>query len=121
MKPRKALNRVSMKQGKQLAARKPIPQQSRRTRADQPRRRKVRAAVFARDGYRCVLLDLVPGHECFGELTPHHRKKASRRGGYTLANLVSVCAWGNDVWIETHHDEATALGLLVPSWQEEAS
>jgi hypothetical protein len=80
-------------------------------------RRKVRAAVHARD--RGCVLQVVRPHACFGGPTVHHLKKASRGGSYTLGNLVELCAWANCTWVETHVDEATALGLLVPSWEPE--
>lgn len=59
---------------------------------EQKRRKLIRQQVFARDG-GCKLA----GHgRCFGDLTPHHRRKASEGGGYTMLNLVSLCAHHND-------------------------
>lgn len=54
----------------------------------------VRELVFARDLYRCVLRD-DPGHRCHGPLTPHHRRKASAGGAYSMENLVSCCQFLN--------------------------
>jgi hypothetical protein len=59
----------------------------------------VREAVFFRDNRDCVLAADAERSEvppCRGPLTPHHRRKASSGGAYTMANLVSLCAWHND-------------------------
>jgi 5-methylcytosine-specific restriction endonuclease McrA len=53
----------------------------------------IREAVFERDGYRCQLGHWSP---CFGPLTPHHRRKASQGGRYTLENLTALCSSHND-------------------------
>lgn len=56
----------------------------------------VRRDMLARDGHRCQL-DNVPGAgRCAGRLTPHHRRKSGQGGGYTLENLVTLCAGHND-------------------------
>ncbi len=71
----------------------------------------VRAAVFDRDG-GCLLADYSP---CFGPLTPHHRKKASQGGKYTLDNLAALCSHHNGL-IESDADcaaHATAVGLVL--------
>jgi hypothetical protein len=53
----------------------------------------VTETCFRRDGYRCQLVGLVPGHNCYGTvLTPHHLRKQSQGGTWTLDNLLSVCA-----------------------------
>lgn len=84
----------------------------------------VRAAVFARDRWRCQLEAdlLVRRHRadralleavgpCRGPLTPHHLQKASGLGGYTLENLTSLCA-GHNNWVEDHPTLATELGMV---------
>ena len=54
----------------------------------------IRLRVFQRDR-RCVLSVLDDTHRCLGPLTPHHRRKASSGGAYSLLNLISICARGN--------------------------
>lgn len=89
---------------------KPLPKMSEKVRADQPRRRKVREAVYERDG-GCVLLRISTDHDCMGSpLTPHHIRKASQGGPYDESNLVSICAIGNS-WLEIDRPAARALGL----------
>jgi 5-methylcytosine-specific restriction endonuclease McrA len=99
---------------------------SRKRRAELPERAKVRDEVFARDGHACRLQhfpeSLVP--PCFGHLTPHHRRRASQGGGYTMANLISACSFHNDL-LEADADFAAwarALGFVVlrgdPGWEE---
>lgn len=67
---------------------------SRQKDAERAAERQVREQVFARDR-RCVLAVVDPSHKCNGPLTPHHRRKASSGGAYSMANLISVCASGN--------------------------
>lgn len=98
--------RVTLEQGGKLPAR------SRKVEADLPRRRKVRAAVFERDGNVCLMVALKPGHVCHGTpLTVHHLKKASQGGTYTEDNLVTLCAYANG-FVEDYPAEARALGLV---------
>lgn len=68
---------------------KPLPAGERERRLD------VRRAIVARDR-GCVLAGVPGAGDCFGGLTPHHRRKASDQGGYTEANLVVLCAGHND-------------------------
>lgn len=70
----------------------------------------VRRAVFDRD--RGCLLAQHWGHRCMGPLTVHHTLKASQGGAYDLANLVALCAHGND-WVEDHPRDAWTLGLVL--------
>lgn len=69
---------------------------SRQKEAERRTEAEVRAMVFARDRscvlHKWFLLDLPP---CFGVLTPHHRRKASAGGGYSMANLQTLCAFHN--------------------------
>ncbi|HJV08638.1 MAG TPA: HNH endonuclease signature motif containing protein, partial [Acidimicrobiales bacterium] len=88
-----------------------------RHRADARRRGQdaIRAQVFDRDAYRCQLRDVAGAGRCYGPLTPHHRRKASQGGGYTLANLVTLCRHHNDQ-LEARADVAALgeqLGLVV--------
>lgn len=72
----------------------------------------IRDAVFERDGYRCRLGHYSP---CYGPLTPHHRRKASQGGTYTLENLVALCASHNDA-LEADADLAAygrSVGLVL--------
>lgn len=89
-----------------------------------PAERAIRDEVYARDG-RCRLADLPGAGPCAGHPTPHHRRKASQGGGYTLANLVAACSVHNDA-LESDADlaaEARAVGLLLervhgdPEWE----
>lgn len=75
-----------------------------------PTRAEIRAAVYRRDG-GCIMRRL-DWHSCFGELTPHHLDKDGQGGGYTEANLVAVCSFGNDTWIEGNPIHAHDLGLV---------
>lgn len=98
--------------------------------------RAVREAVFARDGYRCLLRDhvgeLVPDPDdgtivevprCYGPLTFHHRRKAGAAGAYVEANGATTCLTHN-VWIEDEPEAAKAvLPFLVvregdPEWDQ---
>lgn len=72
----------------------------------------VRAAVFARDGYRCLLAGRRDVPACFGINTPHHLRKSGQGGPYVVENLVTLCLSHNDTWVEGHGDAAWALGLL---------
>lgn len=75
-------------------------------------RARVRADVFARDGHRCLLAARRDVPACSGTLTPHHLRKSGQGGSYTLRNLVSLCSFHNDSWVESHPDAAWALGLV---------
>lgn len=81
---------------------------------ERARREDVRRAIVRRD--RGCLLAGVPGAgDCFGGLTPHHRRKASDQGAYNEANLVCLCAGHNDR-LESDADLAKigrARGLVV--------
>ncbi len=65
--------------------------------------------MFARDG-GCVLA-MEDAGECAGPDTPHHLLKAGQGGGYTLDNLVTLCARHN-VWVEDNPDHARRLGMV---------
>lgn len=78
--------------------------------------KQIREAVFDRDG-GCVMFDNGWG-ECAGPDTPHHLKKASAGGSYTLTNLVTLCARHNGM-VEDKPDEAEARGLVIHPWQDE--
>lgn len=58
-----------------------------------------RLRVFQRDR-GCVLAGL-DDTRCLGAMTPHHRRKASAGGAYSLANLITLCAWHNGA-VEDH-------------------
>lgn len=72
---------------------------------------RVRTAVFARDGHRCILAT-VPGvwPACYGRLTVHHIKKAGQGGAYAEPNLTSACVVHNDL-VESDADFAAACRL----------
>lgn len=77
---------------------------------EQARRREVRERVFARDR-GCLLASVLVGRPCSGIPTVHHLHKASAGGGYSLDNLVWLCASMN-LWVEDNPDRAWALGLV---------
>lgn len=87
----------------------------RRTPTENRERAVVREAVFTRDGC-CVLRGVEGAGQCFGSpFTPHHRRKASQGGAYTVDNLVTLCAHHNDE-LEANADLAAigvALGLVI--------
>lgn len=95
-------------------ARTPLAKISPRKRRELRESRPVVQAVFDRDG-ACILR----GHAavagpCFGGMTPHHlRKQSAERGGWSLDNLVTLCAGHNDGWVEDHPPVARRLGLVV--------
>lgn len=66
---------------------------SRQKEAERRTEAHIREQVFARDR-GCVLRD-DPEHRCFGPMTPHHRRKASSGGAYSMANLITICSTGN--------------------------
>jgi hypothetical protein len=104
------VNRTALHRTSALKRHKGVKPVSDKVKARRTERAVVREAVFERDG-GCVLARLKSDHLCFGVRTVHHLKKASACGGYTLDNLVELCAWGND-WVECFPVEATALGLV---------
>lgn len=82
-------------------------------RAAAPERAEVREQVFARDRHRCRLDGAADvAGACRGPLTPHHLKKASAGGEYTLTNLVTLCA-GHNTWVEDEPVKATELGMVI--------
>lgn len=98
----------------QRRPRKPIATKSRKRqlREAEENRPQVRASVFARDRYRCRLAGHGP---CMGILTPHHRRKESQGGAYTVENLATVCSWHNER-LEADADlaaTARTMGLVV--------
>lgn len=56
--------------------------------------RAIRSKVLRRDG-RCLIAD-VDHRPCFGPLTPHHKRKESQGGAYSMENLVAACSFHND-------------------------
>lgn len=96
--------------------RKPIKVKSERRYSENDYREQIRQAVFARDG-GCVLFGEGWG-PCSGPDTPHHLKKASAGGSYSMTNLVTLCSHHN-VKVEDYPDEARALGLVIHPWEDE--
>lgn len=89
-----------MKRSGMLRRRTRLRQRSKTRAAALNDQRRIRLAVFDRDGYRCqagVLPDLARYSPCFGPLTPHHIRKASQGGRYTMSNLTTLCAHHNDL------------------------
>lgn len=75
--------------------------------------RKVWEQVKERDK-TCRLTAL--GGTCFGPLTPHHVKKASQGGRFTLSNIVAGCAHHNGM-VENEPALAYSLGFVVKPWE----
>lgn len=78
---------------------------------ERERRARIKAAVFERDGHRCVGERRIEGVLCSGLLTVHHIRKASAGGKYVPENLVSLCA-GMNTWVEDAPERAWHLGLV---------
>jgi 5-methylcytosine-specific restriction endonuclease McrA len=88
---------------------------SKKRRGDTALRKEVRARVFARDRFTCVLRGVAGAGTCFGPLTPHHKLKASQGGAYSEENLVSMCSSMNDR-LESDADlaaRARKLGYVI--------
>ncbi len=90
---------------------KPLPEDERQRRAE------VREQVWLRDR-RCPLSGHPPAGRCFGDMTPHHLKKASQGGSYEPRNIVVLCAAMN-TWVEDNPREAHELGLVVRQGETE--
>lgn len=80
--------------------------------AEIPARKRCRLIVLARDPW-CVRCGTSPSTEV-------HELKFRGRGGdpNDPKNCVGVCHDCNQ-WIHLHNEEATALGLAIPSWEED--
>ncbi|HEX7277895.1 MAG TPA: HNH endonuclease [Acidimicrobiales bacterium] len=89
-----------------------INPRSARTIAAAPQRDLVRAEVFERDGYRCLLYGRRDVPPCLGRLTVHHLRKSGQGGPYTPSNLVTLCSSHNDGFVEDQPDAAWELGLV---------
>lgn len=94
----------------QERSRKALPRESRKRREAVKSHRAIREAVFARDRYLCRM-PIAVGGPCVGPLTPHHVRKASQGGGYTVENLIALCRFHND-WCEDEPDIAHRLGFV---------
>ena len=97
-----------------MKRRRPLRRMSPKVRALIQDRQIIRGQVFARDNYQCRLA-VVPGAHCGGHLTPHHVRKASQGGGYTIENLVTCCLHCNDrlEWDPLFAADARTLGLVA--------
>lgn len=91
--------------------RSPLRPVSRKRARENRTKAPIREAVFERDG-ACRLRGV---GECFGPLTPHHVRKASQGGEYSVDNLVALCAHHNGL-LESDADFAALarrLGLVI--------
>ena len=95
----------------QLKSTKPPAPMSDKTKADLPRRAKVRAAVKQRDNHRCQLAGTFPDVRCGGPLTFHHIIKASQGGDYSEEDGTTACQVHNDL-VEDRPDVARAAGWV---------
>jgi len=85
--------------------------------------RRVRAAVLARDGYRCVRCGVYIGIGPEGRYpySIHHRKQRSLGGDDSLPNLITLCGTGATGCHGEVHDDPAAdrlAGYMLSSWQE---
>lgn len=90
----------------------PMRRVSPKRRAERAAAQPVVDAVMARD---CGCLLRHHTHlagPCAGPLTPHHLRKAWKASGWTVDNLVVLCATHNG-WVERESSKAWGLGLVV--------
>lgn len=73
--------------------RKPLRPRSEKRQDQRPQEEAITAEVFRRDG-GCIMRTQA-SHICHGPLTPHHLRKQSAGGPWTLDNVVALCAWAN--------------------------
>jgi hypothetical protein len=92
-----------------------LPRQSAKRIAERPARKDCVAIVLERDPL-CVF----PG--CQEPSTEAHERKFRSRGGSPTdpENCCGLCHDHNQ-WVHLHNEEATALGLAVPSWENPAA
>lgn len=76
----------------------------------------MKAAVFVRDGHRCLLAGSTLG-PCRGELTPHHLWKSGQGGPDNPCNVLTLCKFHNGLVETMDRADAEALGLVV-RWGE---
>ena len=70
--------------------------------------------AFARDRYRCRVVDVWPeSGPCFGRITPHHIAPQGRFPELRcdVDNIMTACLKHND-WVSDHPALAKELGLL---------
>jgi hypothetical protein len=111
-------SRTPLRPGTKRLARSPLNPISAKRRREQPARRRCKARVRERSGGRCEMR--VP-NVCTGRAEDPHERLPQGRGGDPTndANVMDGCRACHR-WTHDHDDEATALGLLVPSWSPEA-
>lgn len=110
MKPGELRRSKPLARAYHQAPRRALPAKSRQRIAEADPNALVRAAVFARDGYRCRLWT-VDTHDQHPGVTFHHLRKAGQGGAYTAENGIALCGSCN-VWVEDEPLEAWRLGLV---------
>jgi hypothetical protein len=100
-----------------LGRRGTLAPESDRRKRERPTYRRMRAAVFERDGHACQAAALVPSVACWGPLDPQHViPRSAWAGGRLVAdNVLSVCR-GHHEWIGANKTAAADLGLHGWSW-----
>lgn len=100
-----------------LERRTALAPESARRKRERPAYRRMRAAVFERDGHACQAAALVPTVACWGPLDPQHviPRSAWAGGRLVAANVTAVCRRHHE-WIDANPTAAAALGLHGWSW-----
>lgn len=113
------MKRTPLSRGTAGLRRTRLAPRSQRTIDIAPEHRMVSTLVLTRDRVCQVrVIGRATGYAtpaCRGPLTPHHRRKASQGGAYTVENLVAACAGCNGA-LEADADLARwahSVGLVV--------
>lgn len=100
-----------------LARRSGLSPESPKRKKERAAYRRMKAAVYERDGHTCQAAALVPDVACGGPLDPQHViPRSAWAGGRLVAeNVLCVCRRHHD-WIGSHKQAAADLGLHGWSW-----
>lgn len=100
-----------------LARRSGLSPESAKRKGDRAAYRRMKTAVYERDGHTCQAAALVPDVACGGPLDPQHViPRSAWAGGRLVAeNVLCVCRRHHD-WIGSQKQAAADLGLHGWSW-----
>lgn len=118
MRPSALVRRTTMpRPSAPMDRRAPIAKESTKRKKDRAAYRRMKAAVYERDGHTCQAAALVPDVACGGPLDPQHViPRSAWAGGRLVAeNVLCVCRRHHD-WIGSHKQAAADLGLHGWSW-----